>query len=204
MRLRISLFELLLLVIPACAIVLGLLVAAVNASGLYILTIAQSVYLAAMLAAVCALFQRRSGVRIFGGAFLAASLGHLLLVWLASQSSYAAAFPTTFALTRIWEQAHPGQAVNLDSGIVGGGSTWSSFPPTIYGGSGFSGGFNPYAGGMPAGSTIPLYQFPIGIQRPLFVEVGIWAISLLLGVLCGVVARSLRGPEPEPSKTAAA
>jgi hypothetical protein len=53
---------------------------------------------------------------------------------------------------------------------------------------------------MPGGSTIPIYQVPIGIQRPLFVEVGVWAISLLLGVLCGVAARSLRGGEPESSR----
>lgn len=197
MRLRISLFELLLLVTPACAIVLGLLTAVVQSpDALYLLTIAQSVYLVAMLAAICALFHRSLGARTFAGAFLAASLGHFLLVWLASQSSYGPAFPTTFALAKIWEQASPGQAAAVAPGdvILGGSGVWTSL---TYSGSGFSGGFNPYAGGMPGGSTIPIYQVPIGIQRPLFVEVGLWAISLLLGVLCGVASRSLRGSEPQ-------
>ena len=197
MRLRISLFELLLLVIPACAVVLGLLVATVNSAQLYVLTIAQGVYLAAMLGAVCALFQRQSGVRAFGGAFLAASLGHLLLVHLASQSSYGGAFPTTFALAKIWEQANPGQTLPVEyttSYWQGGGSTVA--------GSGFTGGM--YPGGMPFGSTIPVFTSVVPAQRPLFVDVGVWAISLLLGVLCGVTAKSLRGPEPEAARPPAA
>src|SRR5215213_3933407 len=98
MRLRISLFELLLFVVPAFAVALGLLVASAKSSEVYLLTIAQSVYLVGMLAAICALFQRQAGVRVFGGAFLAASLGHILLLYVASQSSYPNAFPTTLAL----------------------------------------------------------------------------------------------------------
>ena len=191
MRLRISLFEVLLLVIPACAIVLGLLVASVKSSDLYLLTIAQSVYLVAMLAAICALFQRQPGARAFGGAFLAASLGHLLLLHLASQSNHHAAFPTTYALGKIWENANPGQSVFTpypDVILQGGGSSWAGLP------GGFGGGMYP---GGPIGFGSAIYSYPAGIQRPLFVEVGVWAISLLLGVLCGVAARSCQSP-PEP------
>src|SRR4051794_8583340 len=108
MRLRISLFELLLLVTPAFAIVLGLLTAALNAPEPgYVLTIAQSVYLVALLAAVCALFHLRPGVRTFAGAFIAASLGHFLLVWLSNQSAYAGSFPTTLASGAIWDYMRP-------------------------------------------------------------------------------------------------
>lgn len=193
MRLRISLFELLLIVIPAFAIVLGLLVAAVHSAQLYLLTIAQGIYLAATLGAICALFQRQPGMRAFGGAFLAASLGHFLLVYLASQSSYAGAFPTTFVLARIWEQANPGQtAATVDySYWQGGGSTWTSFPP-----GGYSGGMNP--NGSPFGG-IPVFTSTIQVQRPLFIDVGVWAISLLVGVLCGVIARSSQQEPPSGS-----
>jgi hypothetical protein len=198
MRLRISLFELLLLVTPAFAIVLGLLVAAVRSSELYVLTIAQSVYLVALLGTVCALFQRQPGVRVFGGAFLAASLGHFLLVHLASQSNYGGAFPTTLALTKIWEQANPGQtAAYADPYLQFGASTWTGSLP----GGGYSGGMYP---GGPNFGGFPVFTTSVAVQRPQFVDVGVWAISLLLGVLCGVVARSLRGNEPEASKTAAA
>jgi hypothetical protein len=199
MRLRISLFDLLLLITPACAIVLGLLTAVVQSpNALYLLTIAQSVYLAAMLAAVCAAFHRSLGVRVFAGVFLAASLGHFLLLWLASQSSYGPAFPTTFALTKIWEQASPGQTAAVYTGVsLGGGWTDGAWTTNYVGGPVYPAVFNPYAGGMPGGATFPTYQVPIGIQRPLFVEVGVWAVSLLLGVLCGVAARSLRGNAAE-------
>lgn len=198
MRLRISLFEVLLLVIPACAIVLGLLVAAIKSSDLYILTIAQSVYLVAMLAAICALFQRQQAARVFAGAFLAASLGHLLLLHVASQSNYYASFPTVFALGKIWESANPGQPVfssYTDVFLQGGGSSWSGLP------GGYTGGMYP-GGPISFGSTIPIYQYPIGVQRPLFIDVGVWAISLLLGVVCGVVARSCqqRPTESAPSR----
>jgi hypothetical protein len=44
MRLRISLFEFLLFVVPAFAVVMGLLVASAKSSEVYLLTIAQSVY----------------------------------------------------------------------------------------------------------------------------------------------------------------
>jgi hypothetical protein len=189
MRLRISLFELLLLVVPAFAVVLALLVASVKSSELYLLTIAQSVYLVAMLAAICALFQRQQGVRVFGGAFLAASLGHFLLAHLASQSSYAGAFPTTLALTKVWEQANPGLVNGADPYLQGGVSSWSSsgMMPGGYTGGMYPGG--PNFGGFPVFATTTL------VQRPLFVDVGVWAISLLLGVLCGVAAKSLRGTE---------
>jgi hypothetical protein len=180
MRLRISLFDVLLLVIPACAVALGLLVASIKSSEPYLLTIAQSVYLVAMLAAICALFQRQPGVRVIGGAFLAASLGHLLLLHLANQSNHYAAFPTTYALGKIWENANPGQAVfsPYTELLFQGGGT--SLP--VVSGSGYSGGM--YGGGpISFGSTVPVYQYPVGIHRPLFVDVGVWAISLLLGVL---------------------
>lgn len=199
MRLRISLFELLLLVTPACAIVLGLLTAAINSpQSPYVLTIAQSVYLAAMLAAVCVLFQRSVGARVFAGVFLGASLGHFLLVWLANQSGSGDAFPTTMLLAQIWAQAYPDAGAVLNSGDVVVSSGWTSYPPvSITGGPGYSGGI------FPGGSTIPIVPWPVASQRPLFLDVGIWAVSLLLGVLCGVVARSLRGPDPEPGKTSA-
>lgn len=193
MRLRISLFEVLLLVIPAFAIVLGLLVASIKSSELYILTIAQSVYLVAMLAAICALFQRRPGVRVFGGAFLAASLGHLVLLHMSSQSNYQAAFPTTYALAKIWEAANPGQPAfssYTDVLFQGGGSSWSGLP------GGYTGGMYP---GGPIGFSSTIYQYPVGVQRPVFIDVGVWAISLLLGVLCGVVARSCQQAPPEPT-----
>lgn len=197
MRLRISLFDVLLLVIPACAVVLGLLVASIKSSEPYLLTIAQSVYLVAMLAAICAMFQRQPGARVIGGAFLAASLGHLLLLHLANQSNHYAAFPTTYALGKIWENANPGQAVfspYTELLLQGGGSTWSG----ILGGSGFTGGTYP---GGPMSTTIPIYQYPVGVHRPLFVDVGVWAISLLLGVLCAVVARSFQPAPTEPASS---
>jgi hypothetical protein len=195
MRLRISLFELLLFVVPAFAVALGLLVASAKSAEVYLVTIAQSLYLAGMFAAICASFQRTPGVRVFGSAFLAASLGHMLLFYVASQSNYASAFPTTLALTRIWEQANPGvvpaATVNPQSGL----SSWS--------GSGMMPGG--YTGGMfPGGSSgfgFPIYVAASAVQRPIFVEVGIWAISLLVGVLCGVTAKSLRGSEDSPLRS---
>lgn len=203
MRLRISLFELLLLVTPACAIVLGLLTAAINSpQSTYVLTIAQGVYLMAMLAAVCVLFHRSVGARVFAGAFLAASIGHLLLVWLANQSGSGDAFPTTVLLSQIWAQAYPDGNALLNSVDISGDMVinssggWTSYPPvSITGGSGYS--------SFPPGSALPIVPWPLASQRPLFLDVGVWAVSLLLGVLCGVAARSLRGPESEPGKTSA-
>ena len=52
----------------------GALAAIKSPDSMLVLTITQGVYLLAMLAAVCAVFHRRPGVRAFGGAFLAASL----------------------------------------------------------------------------------------------------------------------------------
>jgi hypothetical protein len=187
---RISLFELLLVVTPTIAIALGLLMAAINASDpTFVLTLAQSVFLAALLTAVCSLFHRRVGVRAFAGAFLAASLGHFLLVWLSNQSAYAGSFPTTYVLGVVWDQARPDQNASYPGGYSGPVyGSWTSYPG-MPGGSGFSGGI-PYVG-----STIPMQFLQVPTLRPIFVDVGVWAMSLVLGVLCGVVAKSLRGDE---------
>jgi uncharacterized membrane protein YgcG len=193
MRLRISLFELLVLVVPAFAVVLGLLVASAKSSEVYLLTIAQSVYLVGMLAAICALSQRQAGMRVFGGAFLAASFGHILLLSVANQSSYASAFPTTLALTRIWEQANPETVPAANAYQQSGGSGGSSWTGSGMMPGGYSGGMFP--GGPGSGFGFPVYTAAMTVQRPIFVEVGVWAISLLLGVLCGVAAKSLRGTE---------
>jgi drug/metabolite transporter (DMT)-like permease len=194
MRLRISLFELLLLITPAFAITLGLLMAAINSGDpSLVLTIAQSVYLVAMLIAVCTFFDRRPAVRVFAGAFLAASLGHLLLVWFSNQSAYSGSFPTTAALQAVFAQAHPEVAANGGQTVYSGlNNIWTSYPvwtgsPGGYSGFGYSGGLP----GMPGGPLVPLTTPTM--TRPIFVEVGIWACSLLLGVLCGVVAKSLHG-----------
>jgi hypothetical protein len=201
MRLRISLFELLLLVIPAVAIALGVCVAALKTPDSWIvLTLAQTAYLVAMLAAVCALFHQRMGVRVFSGAFLAASLGHMLLIWLANQSAYGGSFPTTVAFSAIWDYAVPGQnaPVSVWNANAGGASIWTTsslaIPP---GGYGYSGP-GPMYSGM-GGSTIPIYT-AVSQSRPMFIDVGTWAVSLVLGVICGVIAKAIRGPESEPVK----
>jgi hypothetical protein len=199
MRMRISLFELLLLITPVFAVVLGLGVAAIKSpDSILVLTIAQSAYLLAMLAAVCAVFHRRPQVRTFGGAFLAASLGHLLLLQIAYQSAYSGSFPTKFILSSIWDQAYPGQnaAASAWTTMPGVSTIWT-VPASGGGpGSGSSGGMG-YSGfgGGPFGSTIPIYS-PTP-ARPMFIDVGTWAASLLIGVLCGVVAKALHGSQTE-------
>lgn len=190
MRPHITLAEILFLLVPTVAVGLALIVGALNAhEPQWAPMVAQAVGMTVILAAICGAFSTRAGVRTFCLALVATSLVYLGFTQLGS-GALAAESPTTWLLSTIWSstgRVEPASAV------------WGSYPamgtlpgPMVADG---SGGFM-YSGVIVQSSVL---QTP-GLDA--FLRTGHWAIALLIGVICGLVARAVASKE-NPDRSAA-
>jgi hypothetical protein len=180
MKLRLGLFDLLVILIPAIAVGLGLIVGALqSAVPFYYVTASQSLFLAAACLAVAFAFHRPPA-RAFAGGFLGATAVMLALGWLSNQTVHADAFPTTLAWSTLWDRAHPAQA--------GAPPTTYSVPLTYTGPGGYS-GF-----GMSGGWPYPVQAIsvlPVATERSSFIATAHWATTLLLATGTGLLAKAL-------------
>jgi hypothetical protein len=105
---RITLFDLLLVLLPAVAVVCALVVAAAKVNDpTYVLLASRSLVLVTGLASVCGLFHPSAGHRAFAAAFLLACFGHLAVMTFFTDVLAKRGWPAYELLDLVWESIEP-------------------------------------------------------------------------------------------------